>query len=282
MPSGSRTFARSSSSSDRPSRLPSASARRSKVVDAYRKADPGGVSWGMASAWRSSSARSPPRTSTPSTSASPRPVVCVSTCHVENGRSPGRSRPGSQPAIGSVRSTRPGLDLVQDRGRHHRLGHRGEEADRVDAHPGTVERAERFEPDHAARRWPRRPSRTARCRPPPAPAASANAGSSARDVSRLAGCAGIGATIAAGAPENLPASRRRIQGRRPLGPTGPTGSASRSTPAPTLENPNAHPSTPRRRRPAGRRHDRSPHRRSRRSPGTSSRRAAAPAPPTGS
>ena len=71
--------------------------------------------------------------------------------HVPRGE---RQEPGTvearEPAGDRLGEVEPaGFDLVQDRGRHHRLGHRGEEADRVDAHPGTVERAERFEPDHA-------------------------------------------------------------------------------------------------------------------------------------
>ena len=122
--------------------------------------------------------------------------------HVPRGE---RQEPGKvetrEPAADRLGEVEPaGLDLVQDRGRHHRLGHRGEEADRVDAHPGTVERAERLEPDHAlgvghADRHERHGVvRHLR-------GGKRERGLSARDVSRLAGCAGIGATAAAGARE---------------------------------------------------------------------------------
>ena len=67
---------------------------------------PGGVSWGRRALAQQLGAVAATQSS-PSTSASPRPVVWVSTCHVENGSEPGTVEPGSQPAIGSARSRRP-------------------------------------------------------------------------------------------------------------------------------------------------------------------------------
>ncbi len=107
MPSGSRTSARTIASSGRPRRRSSASTSTSNVVDAYRNADPGAVSWGNASARRRSSSRSPPSSSSRSMSTSPNPLVWVRTCHAENGWTPPDASSGSDPASGLVRSMRP-------------------------------------------------------------------------------------------------------------------------------------------------------------------------------